>query len=265
MRKKEKPMIQQQMRQQDSEETELYSELDEEIAVAAMQDEAESQATEDGYGNGNEEAKAIKKKVLLFSPFFLFALVFFATFLTLCATDDTVIDQPVVSTPKVIETEKKVTKHTIVQQEVFYAKCSHTIEEKFQDSPQYLDKTYEQLEAEGWRVEEVGSQKIRIMRDEKGFCPADAEKRTIRRTVKGIGIYEGPKTADGKLMFEMDIDFSQLPEDWQQILSQQTEEAAIEFANEDELQAVLENLDELTVDNEMDESADYNYWERDVV
>ena len=150
------------------------------------------------------------------------------------------VDEPDSMAVDVVKTEDEIYKATYVERELLCEGCGHTVTDILHGDSRFVGMTFSQLEAEGWRVTKTGSNEVRIYRKVRGFCDEDSAKRTLRLTESGLGIYEGPKNAEGDLLNEMVIDSETLPDDMKTQLSGD----GMEFANEDELSLTLDSLDE---------------------
>lgn len=150
------------------------------------------------------------------------------------------VDEPESVAVDVVKTEDEIFKATYVERELLCEGCGHTVTDLLHGDSRFVGKTFSQLEAEGWKVSKTGSNKVKIYRKVRGFCDADSGKRTLRLTENGIGIFQGPKNADGDLLNEMTIDTAVLPEEMQGELQGD----GMEFDSEEELLATLDSLDE---------------------
>ena len=149
-------------------------------------------------------------------------------------------DEPEFVAAEVVSTEDKIFAATYVEKNIEYKGCGHTDTSLLQGDGRFVDKSFSQLESEGWEVSKIGSNKVRVTMAADGFCDVDSQKRTLRLTEKGVGVYEGPKDKDGQLLNEMVLDTNQLPSDLLSMLK----EGGVEFANEEELLETLDTLDE---------------------
>ncbi|MGI5824649.1 MAG: hypothetical protein ACOX7J_03670 [Bacillota bacterium] len=158
----------------------------------------------------------------------------------LAATSEQPVDEPETVAADVVKTEDEIYKATYVERNLEYRDCGHTVTDILHGDERFVGKTFSQLEGEGWNISKTGSNKVRIYREVRGLCDADSSKRTLRLTEKGIGIYEGPKSAEGRLLNEMELDTELLPEDMKKNL----EDGGMEFGSEEELMETLDSLDE---------------------
>ena len=158
----------------------------------------------------------------------------------LVATAYETVDDPETVAADVVQTEDQIYNATYVERNLQYEDCGHTVTDILHGDERFVGKTFSQLEGEGWTVSKTGSNKVSIFREVRGLCDADSQKRTLRLTENGIGVYEGPKDTNGELLDEMVLDIEQLPEEVRSQLSGE----GMEFANEEEFLETLDSLDE---------------------
>lgn len=160
--------------------------------------------------------------------------------LVLFTTAEEAVDESNAVPADVVKTEEQIYQATYVERLLKYEDCGHTESDLLHGDARFVGKTFSQLEAEGWRVAKVDTNKVRIYREARGLCEADQSKRTVRLTEKGIAVYEGPKDAIGSLLTEMPLEKTALPAE----IRNQLAGEGMEFANEEELWETLDSLDE---------------------
>lgn len=168
----------------------------------------------------------------------IFAII--AMVVILLVTSKEAVDEPEAVASQVVNTEDEIFKATYVERNLEYLGCGHTETTLLHNDSRFVGKTFSQLADEGWEVSKIGSNKVRVYRQEEGICEADSHKRTLRLTANGVGVFEGPKDIEGKLLNEMVLDSSQLPDDLYDMLAA----GGVEFNSEEELLETLESLDE---------------------
>ena len=144
----------------------------------------------------------------------------------------------------VADQQQEIFPATVVVETIEYERCGHSTVRNKRGEAGLVGLTYAELAAAGWRVEPQQGGKIELYRNVDELCPADSVKRCIRRTPRGVAVYTGPLGTDGELLYELTMDLTLLPEDWQTTLST----AGFEFASDAELFQMLENLDEFVAD-----------------
>lgn len=169
----------------------------------------------------------------------IFAII--AMVVILMVTSKDVVDEPEAVASQVVNTEDEIYKATYVERNLEYEGCGHTETSMLHGDSRFVGKTFSQLTDEGWEVSKVGSNTVRVSRREQGICEADSHKRTLRLTENGVGVFEGPKDIEGKLLNEMVMDTDQLPKDLYDMLSAG---GGVEFDSEEELLETLDSLDE---------------------
>lgn len=127
------------------------------------------------------------------------------------------------------------------KQEIYYRKCRHLVSTNLDLNLAYPGKSREDLVAMGWQIDDRNTDMLILSRDEEGFCPKDAAVRRLVLLEDGIGVYQGPKAGGGPLLQHFHVDTSPLPEEIRQQLSGE----GMEFANEGELTAALDSMEEL--------------------
>ncbi len=167
----------------------------------------------------------------------------------LFATAEEAVDESEAVPADVVKTEEQIYQATYVERLLKYEGCGHTESDLLHGDERFVGKTFSQLEAEGWRVAKVDTNKVRIYREVRGLCETDQAKRTVRLTESGIAVYEGPKNAVGALLTEMALDEAELPEE----IRSQLEGEGMEFTNEEELWETLDSLDEFIREEVSDE------------
>jgi len=147
----------------------------------------------------------------------------------------------------VVEQQEMIFPATVVVETIEYAACGHSTVRNKRGEEELVGQTYAELAAAGWRVAPKAGGKVELYRTVAELCPADAKKRCIKRTEQGVGVYVGSLAAQGELLYELPMDLTLLPEDWQRKLNLT---AGFEFADEAALFQMLENLDEFVADTE---------------
>lgn len=184
----------------------------------------------------------------------VFVLAVLAMVAVLTLTKPQVVDDTEIVSAKVITTEDQIYEATYVERNLIYRDCGHTETQLLHGDRDFVGKTFKQLESEGWEVSKIGSNKVKIVMELDGICNEDAEKRTLKLTDNGIGIFEGSKSSNGKMLNEMEIDINSLPKELQDNLNS----GGVEFENEAELWETLESLDEYV-------SNDYTHYQSKVI
>ena len=171
---------------------------------------------------------------------FAFILAILAMVVILTVTKPNVVDDATSVSTQVVTTEDQIYEATYVERNLVYRDCGHTETQLLHGEAEFVGKTFKQLEEAGWEVSKIGSNKVRLAMELTGICAEDSEKRTLKLTDNGIGVFEGPKNISGKMLSEMEIDINNLPQELQDSLNS----GGIEFQSEDELLETLESLDE---------------------
>ena len=169
---------------------------------------------------------------------FVFAVL--AMTVLLSVTSKEVVDESEITVAEVVKTEDQIYEATYVERNLEFSGCGHKETQLLHGDSRFVGKTFSQLQAEGWEVSKIGSNKVRVYMETDGLCENDSQKRTLKLTENGVGVFEGPKDADGQLLNEMVLDIDTLPAD----LRSQLDAGGIEFTSEDELLEMLDSLDE---------------------
>ncbi|MGI6361712.1 MAG: BofC C-terminal domain-containing protein [Bacillota bacterium] len=132
-----------------------------------------------------------------------------------------------------------ITAETPVRQEIYYNNCQHLVVENKTGDPEFAEKSFNQLQTEGWEVFWGENGQAVVFREITEFCPQDEEKCYLSVAEGRIAIFRGPLGSEQPPLEITDIYLDNLyPEMRDKII------AGIEFVNMDELIAALESLDE---------------------
>jgi len=144
------------------------------------------------------------------------------------------------ASPAAQEEIRSISKQTQVRKEIYYSQCHHLISEIITGDTEFADRSFAEIENEGWSVFWADDGKVVAFRELDDLCPDDAVKRHLGIYQGNVAIYAGPSDCDGKLIEALDIKVESLYPGWQEMLTS----GGIDFANEEELLSALENLDE---------------------
>lgn len=181
-------------------------------------------------------------KLLLFSGLGVLA-VFLAVFVWPLLSEPR---PPVDETPVTVNIDAgglaTVTAGTKITLQETYSFCQHSVSTPVEVGPVLMGLTLEQLQARylASQIKIDGPDRITIQQTRIGFCPADAAKRHLGVVNNQVAIYVGPIGNDRQLEKITSISVSLLPAE----LKEQLYQGVLEFANVEELQPALDNLDE---------------------
>lgn len=138
-----------------------------------------------------------------------------------------------------------ITPSTEVIREYHYKWCGHNETGKATKDLMLVGLTAEQLHrlypaSEGWEVEFVKPDRLVLRLYLEELCPADTMKRHLGEVDGRVAIFIGPSHYRGALEKMTSIRLSDLPVEWQELISQGT----LEFGDVETLNQALDNLDE---------------------
>ncbi len=129
---------------------------------------------------------------------------------------------------------------TPVQQEIYYRQCLHMITTDLGTNSPWVGKTFAEIQGLGWNSFRAEDGQVVLFQQKDSLCPADAVKRHIGIHQGALAIFAGPTNCQGPLLENLGIDPLALNDDMQRQLAA----GGIDFANEEDMLSLLENLDE---------------------
>ncbi|MDR2712447.1 MAG: hypothetical protein LBB91_04970 [Clostridiales bacterium] len=133
-----------------------------------------------------------------------------------------------------------VSEQTMVREEIYYTNCRHLESRLLINDSAFANKSFEELELEGWNVFWAEGGQAVAFKEVAQLCSADENKLHIGEYNGRIAIFSGPAGSEGRLIEELGVPLENLYPEWQAKLA----EGGIDFENQEDLLAALDNLDE---------------------
>lgn len=138
-----------------------------------------------------------------------------------------------------------VNKETIIREEIYYKKCKHLIIREIMNDGYFQGLTLENLQDyypknQGWNIYRTDDNEFIFSRNIDDICPDDKQFRHIGVTGEFVAVFEGPIGVEGRMIDQLDIKVSQLPEEWQEKVMK----GELDFSSEKELLEALDSIDE---------------------
>jgi hypothetical protein len=141
--------------------------------------------------------------------------------------------------PAEIKNDVFIDRNTIIRREIFYTLSQRTVSSVKAADEELYGKNAADLKALGWNSFRSGAGQVVLYKEENALSPQDEIKRHIKLYPDKVVVYAGPSSADGAMLYQLNIKIADLPANMLERLTK-----GIDFADENELHIFLENLDE---------------------